>query len=147
MTPTSNASSFDVLEPSDSETSNNTKAEIEPRSKRHSERPTQKKCFRGSAEEERMLLWSICTKALSNEPSRYRKAITTQHMIGKFRQKLQNEDITDDDLRKIAMKVIPSEYLNQHPDHPSEVVYQSGLINQYGGTPSASQESIYTPAR
>ena len=68
-------------------------------------------------------------------------------MIGKFRQKLQNEDITDDDLRKIATKVISSDYLDQHLDHPSEVVYQPGLFSQYEVTPSASQELIYTPAR
>ena len=85
-----------------------------------------------------LLLRSICTEALADEPSRYRKAITTPHMIGKFRQKLQNEDITDDDLRKIARKVISSEYLDQHPDHSPEVVYQPGLIGQYG-------RSLHTP--
>ena len=148
MTPTTNVNPFDDLEPSDSDASpDTTNAKVEPKSERQSERPTQKKRFNGSAEDERTLLRSICVEALSDKPSRYRKAITTPRMIGKFRQKLQNEDITDDDLRKIATKVISSDYLDQHPDHPSEVVYQPGLLHQYGEIPSASQESIYTPAR
>jgi hypothetical protein len=147
MTPTKNANSFDVLETSDSDNSTSAQAKIDPKSERLSERPTRKKRFPGSAQEERKLLRSICSEALLDAPSRYRKAIATPRMIGKFRQKLQNEDITDDDLRKIATKVISSEYLDQHPDHPSEVVYQPSLITQYGETPSASQESIYTPAR
>jgi hypothetical protein len=148
MTPTTNVNPFDDLEPSDSDASpDTTNAKVEPKSERQSERPTRKKRFNGSAEDERTLLRSICVEALSDKPSRYRKAITTPRMIGKFRQKLQNEDITDDDLRKIATKVISSDYLDQHPDHPSEVVYQPGLLHQYGVMPSASQESIYTPAR
>jgi hypothetical protein len=148
MTPTTNVNPFDDLEPSDSDASpDTTNAKVEPKSERHSERPTRKKRFQGNAEDERTLLRTICKEALSDTPSRYRKAITTPRMIGKFRQKLQNEDITDDDLRKIATKVISSEYLDQHPDHPSEVVYQPGLLSQYGQTPGASQESVYTPAR
>ena len=146
MTPTSNATSVDALEPSDSDTSDNAKANNELRSER-TERPTRKKRFPGSSTEERTLLRSICKEALSDDPRRYRKAIATPHMIGKFRQKIQNEDIADDDLRKIATRLISSEYLDQHPDHPSEIVYQPGLVNQYGDTPSASPESIYTPAR
>ena len=148
MTPTTNANPFDDLEPSDSDSSpDSMEANLELKSERHSERPTRKKRFQGNSEEERTLLRSICVEALSDTLSKYRKAITTPRMIGKFRQKLQNEDITDDDLRKIATKIISSEYLDQHPDHPSEVVYQPGLLRQYGETPNASQESIYTPAR
>jgi hypothetical protein len=148
MTPTKNGNPLDILETSGSDTSNSTKgAKIEPRSECLSERPTRRKRFPGSDKEERKLLRSMCAEALSDEPSRFRKAITTPRMIGKFRQKLQNEDITDDNLRKIATKVITSEYIDQHPDHPSKIVYQPGLINQYSDTPNASQESIYTPAK
>ena len=148
MTPTRNANQFDVLETSDSDMSTETSLIVQA-SERLSERPTQKKRFPGSAQEERTLLWSICTEALSDAPSSYRKAITTPRMIHKFRQKLQNEDITDDELRKIATNVISSEYLDQHPDHPSTVVYKPGLVNQYGETPrpSTTQKLINTPAR
>jgi hypothetical protein len=148
MTQTSNANAFDALEyDSDKSTGTNAEAKIESRSERQSERPTRKKRFTGSSEDERTLLRSICNEALSDKPSRYRKTLTTPRMIGKFRQKLQDEDISEDDLRKIATRVISTEFLDQHPDHPSEVVYQPGLITQYAETPSASQASIYTPSR
>ena len=90
MKPNKNANTFDVLETSDSDTSNSTKgATIEQKSEHLSERPTRKKRFPGSDQKERELLRSMCAEALSDEPSRFRKAITTPRMIGKFKQKLQ----------------------------------------------------------
>jgi hypothetical protein len=50
----------------------------------------------------------------------------------KFKQKLQDDDITDEDLQKIATKLIYVDYIDQHPDHPSDLIYQPSFLHQYG---------------
>jgi hypothetical protein len=112
------------------------------------ERPTRKKRFVGTPERERKLLQNLCSDAISDKQSLFRKQILTPRMVKTVKTSLQSKDITDDELRKIATRVISSDYIEAHPDHPSDLIYQPSVLSQYDEKqPSASQEQIYTPAR
>ena len=154
MTPTTNQ--YGVLDTSDSDESTDLsdphtskKAKKDTTSTTGSrERPTRKKRFVGTPERERKLLQNLCSDAISDKQSLFRKQILTPRMVKTVKTSLQSKDITDDELRKIATRVISSDYIEAHPDHPSDLIYQPSVLSQYDEKqPSASQEQIYTPAR
>jgi hypothetical protein len=155
MTPTKNQ--YGVLDTSDSDestdlgdpyTSTNKKTRDTVSTTGSRERPTRKKRFVGTPERERKLLQNLCSDAISDKQSLFRKQILTPRMVKTVKTSLQSKDITDDELRKIATRVISSDYIEAHPDHPSDLIYQHSVLSQYDEKqPSASQEQIYTPAR
>jgi hypothetical protein len=101
------------------------------------------KTFQGLASDERTMLYQALNNILNDDKSKLRKFFV-QKKIKEFKQQLQNDELTLDELRDILVEIVKPTYV-QNTEAPHRIKYHSQFLEKYYGNQEhgkhSSQES------